>query len=93
MADTSSNVCPFIGKILTSFRPNGHLLSALQRSRLEQTLNEIHELNIVEKMEEVIGRQIRESEFATRKLFTVVRLISEKAGELSIFVLPSTFSN
>lgn len=82
MADTSSNVCPFIG-ILTSFRSNGYLLSAMQRCRLEQTLNEIHEPNIVEKMEEVIGRQIRESEFAPGKLFTVVRLISEKAGVLS----------
>ncbi len=65
------------------YHRNGHRLSALQRRRLEEALNEIHEPDIVEEMEEVIGRQNRESEFDPGKLFTVVRMITEKAGKLS----------
>lgn len=65
------------------YRRNGDRLSALQRRRLEQALNEIREPNYVEAMEEEIGRQNPESEFDPGKLFTVVRLISDKAGKMS----------
>lgn len=65
------------------YRRNGHRLSALQRRRLEQALNEFREPNIVEEMEEVIGRQNPESDFDPGKLFSVVRLITEKAGKMS----------
>lgn len=65
------------------YRRNGHRLSALQRRRLEEALQEIVEPNDVEKMEEIIGRLNKEGEFNPGKLFSVVRLITEKVGKLS----------
>lgn len=65
------------------YRRNGHRLSALQRRRVEEALQEIHEPTEAEEMEEIIGRLNKEGEFNPGKLFTVIRLIAEKAGKLS----------
>lgn len=65
------------------YRRNGHRLSALQKRRLEKALSINHIPSLVEEWEELIARLNPEGEFKPGKLFSVVRLITERAGKLS----------
>ncbi|MBT9282090.1 MAG: DUF4065 domain-containing protein [Hydrogenibacillus schlegelii] len=65
------------------YRQNGHRISSLQRQRLELALNEIREPTKIEETEATFERLNKEGEFNPGKLFTVIRLITEKAGKVS----------
>lgn len=65
------------------YRRNGHRLTARQRTRLEAALGVIRVPSDVEEMENIIASYNEEGDFKPGKLFSVVRLITEKAGILS----------